>query len=159
MCTAPKSETTEDAREPKAIEFADDKYSAIGRQSLSQWAQGNIDGFVADFADNAVFSWSSGDSLIRKEGITAYWKERRGNVIDTIFYQSEVCVPLKANQSPPNPSGIWLAHWANFSIRYTNGKSVKMWIHHVFHFNDADEIDLIVQYADRAPIAAALSTK
>ena len=79
-CNTPKPETpdtTEADAKPGKIEFADEKYIAIGQKSLSQLAQGDVDGFVADYADNAVFSWSSGDSLANKEAIATYWKERR----------------------------------------------------------------------------------
>jgi hypothetical protein len=38
-------------------------------------------------------------------------------------------------------------------------KSVQMSIHHVFHFNDSDKIDIVVQFLDRAPIAAVLANK
>jgi hypothetical protein len=157
-CNSPKPETDEPAAKPRSIEFADEKYIEIGKKSLTQLAQGNIDGFVADNADNAVFSWSSGDSLSTKEAIVTYWKDRRANVIDTIRYESEIWLPVKANQAPP-AVGVWLLNWANFTVRYNNGKTVKMWIHNAFHFDDTDKIDWAIQYVDRAPIAAALESK
>jgi hypothetical protein len=157
-CNTPKPTNDEAPAKPRAVELADEKYIDIGQKSLTQLAEGNVDGFVADFADNAVFQWSAGDSLANKEAIIAYWKDRRANVIDTISYDGEIWLPVKANQGPPTV-GVWLLNWANFTVRYNNGKTLKMSIHHAFHFDNTDKIDNAVQYVDRAPIAAALQSK
>jgi len=159
-CNSPKPEVVQEAAAPesKAFEFADEKYIAIGKESLTQLAKGNVDGFVADYDDNAVFMWSGGDSLANKGAIASYWKDRRANVIDTITYDNEIWLPVKANQAPPAP-GVWLLNWANFSVTYKNGKNIKMSIHHAFHFNDSGKIVFAIQYVDRAPIQAALAAK
>ena len=158
-CNSPKPEaTTEVAAEPKPIEISDAKYIEIGKKSLTSLAQGNVDDFVADYGDNAKFYWSGGDSLVTKSAILAYWKDRRANIIDTIAFKTDIWLPVKVNQGPPTP-GIWLLSWADFSVRYKNGKSVNMWIHHVFHFDDNGKIDFATQYVDRAPIQAALAAK
>ena len=159
-CNSPKPEVVQEAApEPMAFEIGDEKYVAIAKQSLTALAQGNIDGFVADYADNAVFKWSSGDSLANKAAIVSYWKDRRGNVIDTITFENDIWLPIKADQTPPPRPGNWLLNWANFSVTYKNGKNIKMSIHNAFHFNSEDKVDFSIQYVDRAPIQAALAAK
>jgi hypothetical protein len=34
-----------------------------------------------EFADNAVYYWNSGDSLVGKPAIDKYWRNRRANVL------------------------------------------------------------------------------
>lgn len=41
--------------EPSALEFADAKYIAIGMQSLTKLAEGDVDAFMNDYADDAVY--------------------------------------------------------------------------------------------------------
>src|SRR5690242_6256764 len=74
------------AKAPAPVEFADQKYVDMGKKSLEQFASGDIDGWLSGFADNAIYRWSSGDSLAGKEAISKYWKDRRMNVIDSIHF-------------------------------------------------------------------------
>ena len=154
-CNSPKPVTTVES-EPKQFEFSDEKYTDMAYKSLQQLAEGNIDAFGDNYADNAVFRWSSGDSLVNKDAIIAYWKDRRGNVIDTIMFEKGTWLSIKSNEAPPTV-GNWALNWSDFTVRYSNGKTVDMSIHHVFHFNDSDKIDIVVQFVDRAPIAAVLA--
>ena len=159
----PKEEASEPAADVKSpqAEFADPKYADIGKQSLEKLASGDIDGFVSAFADNAVYSWSAGDSLAGKSAIVAYWKERRGNVIDTLTFTNDIWLSIKVNESQKGPDtpGIWLLGWWQTSVTYKNGKSLTFWTHTDYHFNSNDQVDRVVQYIDRAPIVAALATQ
>ena len=91
------------------VEFADLKYSDIGRKGLAALSSGDIDGWMSNFADNAVYVWNAGDSLAGKAAITAYWKKRRGEVIDSISFLNQIWLPIKVNQpqSVEQP-GIWI---------------------------------------------------
>jgi hypothetical protein len=40
-----------------------------------------MDAWMAEFADNAVYYWNSGDSLVGKPAIDKYWRNRRANVL------------------------------------------------------------------------------
>ena len=53
------------------VEFADAKYADIGKAALGQFENGSIDEWSKVFADNAVWTWSAGDSLAGKEKIVA----------------------------------------------------------------------------------------
>ncbi len=67
--------TTND--KPTPVEFADAKFMDMGKQMMSDFAAGNIDAYGEHFADNAVYLYSSGDSMTGKKAIVDYWKDRR----------------------------------------------------------------------------------
>jgi hypothetical protein len=142
-------------------EFADPKYTDWGKKMLAQMSSGDMDGWLSNYADDAVYQWSSGDSLAGKAAIEKYWKDRRMNVIDSISFSNDIWLPLKVNtpQRGPDAAGIWLLSWYQINVKYKNGKKLMMWTHIDHHFNASDKIDRSVQYIDRAPINAALGTK
>ena len=142
----------------QAVEFADAKYMDIGKAGIQQLTNADIDGWMASFADNAVYIWSAGDSLAGKKAIADYWKNRRSNIIDSLYFTNDIWLPIKVNQSQKGPDlpGIWLMGWYQFNTKYKNGKKVSGWIHADMHFDNNDKIDRFVQYIDRAPINAAL---
>jgi hypothetical protein len=51
-----------------------------GVKSLDDLTKGDMDAWMAEFADNAVY-WNSGDSLVGKPAIDKYWRNRRANVL------------------------------------------------------------------------------
>jgi len=143
---------------PPQSEFADARYTDMGKKALAQFASGDITAWLDNFADNAVYNWSSGDSLVGKAAIANYWKERRGKVIDSITFTNDIWLPLKVNrpQKGPDAPGIWLLSWYQTTAKYKNGAKLSFWVHNDYHFNNADKIDVVVQYIDRAPINKAL---
>ena len=148
---------TTKAMAPAPAEFADPKYTAIGKQMLAHFSSGDIDGYTANFADNAVYHWNSGDSLAGKAAIHDYWAKRWSEVIDSVNFKNEIWLPIKVNkpQSVEQP-GTWLLSWYQVHAKYKNGKSMTQWMHLDFHFNNADKIDNVIHYRDNAPILAAL---
>ena len=142
-------------------EFADPRYTELGKKMTDQFSKGDMDGWMSNYADNAVFSWSSGDSLSGKDAIAKYWKDRRSNVIDSITFTNDIWLPLKINtpQKGPDAAGIWLLSWYQVSSKYKNGKKLSFWVHTDHHFDANDKIDRTIQYIDRAPINAALAKK
>jgi len=142
-------------------EFADPKYTDIGKKNLAQLSSGDIDGWMSSFADNAVYRWSSGDSLAGKAAIIAYWKDRRTKVIDSITFINDIWLPLKVNkpQKGPDAVGNWLLSWYMVNVKYKNGKKLMFWVHSDMHFDNNDKIDAFIQYIDRAPINKALGMK
>jgi ketosteroid isomerase-like protein len=143
---------------PKDVEFADTKYMEMGKTALAAMAKGDINGFLGNYADNAVYAWSSGDSLVGLPAISKYWTERRTKVIDSIHFANDIWLAIKVNkpQRGPDLPGIWLMGWYQFMSKYKNGKTVGGWIHQDMHFNSDGKIDRTVQYIDRAPINKAL---
>jgi len=162
-CNKPKEETAPVAEPvaPPQAEIGDPKYAEIGRKNLQLLASGDIDGWISSFADSAHYYWSSGDSLIGKKAIMAYWKERRGKVIESMSNAYDIWTPLKVNtpQNKYDRVGVWLLGWSQASVTYKNHQSLKFWIHTDYHFDASDKIDIVVQYIDRAPIVAALAKK
>jgi len=143
--------------EMKNYEFGDSKYKDIGKKGLADLASGDIDSWMNSYADNAVFRWGSGDSLAGKAAITAYWKQRRTEVIDSLSYTNEVWLPIKvvkpevATQLPGN----YVLAWYSVYAKYKNGKNMSQRSHMVFHFDSNDKIDRVTHYIDRAPINLA----
>jgi len=162
-----KEMPTEEASAPPAAteteaptEFADAKYSEIGKQSLAALTKGDMDSWMANYADNAKYYWNYGDSLVGKPAIDKYWRDRRANVIETITFETPIWLPIKVNKLENVPvKGIWLLAWYKTTAKYKGGKSMTQWIHTAFHFDANDKIDEVNQYVDRASINAAMAPK
>jgi ketosteroid isomerase-like protein len=165
-CSSPKSDdkapATNDSAvaapaKPQPTEIADQKYVDIGKAGNAALSSGNIDAWMNTFADNAVYIWNNGDSLSGKPAISAYWKKRRGDVIDSISFSLDIWLAVKVNE-PQNAAhlpGIWLLGWYQTKAKYKTGKSMGQWIHTAMHFDASDKIDRVIQFLDRAPINAA----
>lgn len=138
-------------------EFADARYTEMGKQMLKKFEDGDIESWANMFADNAVYSFSAGDSLTDKKAILDYWKDRRTNVIDSIKFTNDIWIPIKVNvpQRGPDVPGIWLLNWYQVDAKYKTGNKLSFWVHTDFHFDANDKVDRVVQYMDRAPIQAA----
>lgn len=161
-CTNPKpaeenAETTATAdTTTMPVEFADARYIEIGKQNLDAITRGDINAWMANFADNAVYVWNNGDSLAGKAAISEFWTKRRAEVIDSIKYTEQIWLPVKVNtpQSTEQP-GIWLLGWYRVDAKYKSGKYMGQYMHVATHFDANDKIDRLVQYVDRLPIRAA----
>jgi hypothetical protein len=163
-CTKPQEKAAEPVAEPgppPQSEFADSKYVEMGKKGIDQLASGDIAGWMDAFADNAVYAWSSGDSLTGKQAISDYWTNRRTKVIDSLTFTNDIWLPIKVNrpQKGPDRVGVWLLCWYQVGVKYKNGKKLGMWIHTDMHFNNNDKIDRLINYLDSGPIKAALGTK
>ena len=152
----PAATTPSDAA-PAAVEIADAKYSEVGKKAIAAMAKGDMDGWVADYADNAKYYWNGGDSLVGKPAIDKYWRDRRANVIDSISFKNDIWIPVKINkpQRMEKP-GVWLMGWYQVTAKYKKGKSMTQWMHILYHFDTNDKIDQIEHFVDRAPINAAM---
>jgi hypothetical protein len=154
------NESATATKPPPPAEFADQKYVDIGKKAWQQFESGDIDGWAGKFTDNAVYRWSSGDSLAGKAAIVKYWKDRRMNVIDSIHFSNEIWLPITVNQPQSiETKGTWLLNWYNVHVTYKNKQSLSFWVHTDMHFTNDMQIDEIIQYIDRAPINAALAKK
>jgi hypothetical protein len=157
--TASSSTTNADSskKQPQS-EFADAKYAEWGKKMIDQFSAGNMDAWLNNFADTAVYQWSSGDRLTGKKAISDYWMKRRTEVIDSIKMSNDIWLPLKVNtpQKGPDVPGIWLMGWYQVDVKYKNGKKLTFWTHIDNHYDASDKIDRSIQYIDMAPIKAAL---
>ena len=69
--TKTSSEGDKDKAPPQS-EFADAKYVEWGKKMIAQFTSGDMDGYLSNYADNAVYAWSAGHLLRRapdREGI------------------------------------------------------------------------------------------
>jgi ketosteroid isomerase-like protein len=142
------------------VEFADAKYSDIGKKLLDDLSKGDMDAWMSNYADNAKYYWNSGDSLVGKPAIDKFWRERRTNVIETITFAKDIWLPLKVNEKGNIPmDGYWLLSWYQVTAKYKGGGTMTQWIHNTYHFDSNDKIDMVNQYLDRVAINAALPPK
>lgn len=151
--------TTADKQAPS--EFADPKYMDMGKAMMKDFTDGNIDAYGEQFADNAVYLYSSGDSLAGKKAIVDYWKDRRAKVVQSVAISNDIWLPIKINvpQKGPDMKGVWLLGWHQVNATYKNGKSLQFWVHQDMHYNDNNKVDRLIMYIDRAPINALMSMK
>jgi len=156
--TKDTSASTATPAPPPQSEFADARYTEMSKKAMAQLGSGDVTAWLDNFADDAVFIWSSGDSLAGKAAIANYWKERRGKVIDSLEFTNDIWLPLKVNrpQRGPDIPGIWVLGWYQVRVKYKNGAHLGFWIHQDCHYNNADKIDRYIQYIDKAPINKAL---
>jgi ketosteroid isomerase-like protein len=151
---------TEVATAPADYEIiSDSKLTDIAKKHLVYLEKGDIDSWMADFADNAVYRWNNFDSLAGKAAITDYWKKRRTDVIDSMSFSMDIWMPVKVNksQAPGHLTGNYVLSWYVVNAKYKTGKSMKQRLHTVFHFDANDKIDRVSQYLDRALINAAMA--
>jgi hypothetical protein len=158
--TAETKDTLSTAKQTQVpqSEFADARYTDLGKNALQQLAAGDVNAWLDGYADNAIYRWSSGDSLVGKTAIANYWRDRRSKIIDSMSISNDIWLPLKVNRSQKGPDvpGIWLLGWYQVNVRYKNGKKLQFWVHNDLHYDKNDKIDLAIQYIDRAPINKAL---
>ena len=142
----------------KDYEIGDTKFSDIAKKHLGYLERGDIDAWMTDFADSAIYRWNNFDSLTGKAAITEYWKKRRTDVIDSMSFAAEIWMPVKVNipQAPGHLTGNYALSWYIVTAKYKTGKTMRQRIHNVFHFNANDKIDRVFQYLDRASINAAM---
>lgn len=142
--------------EMKASEIADAKYMEFGKHFLASFSRADIDGWLNDWADNAVFVWNNGDSLTGKAAVAKYWKDRWSN-LDSITFANDVWLPIQVNKPQSvEQTGIWLLGWYMFNEKFKNGKRVVEWAHDLMHFNNDGKIDRQIHFVDMAPIKAAM---
>jgi len=162
-CTNQKTEPGKNEKagtetKQQQAEFADSKYVDIGKKGIADLSSGDIDPWMSSFADNAVYRWNNGDSLVGKPAISAYWKKRRNEFIDSITFSNEIWFPIKVNQpQSTEKTGNYLLSWYRVQAKYKTGKKMSQSIHTVMHFDANDKIDFVSQYLDRVPINAAMT--
>jgi ketosteroid isomerase-like protein len=139
-------------------EFADAKYSEIVKNGMAALSRGDVAAWLANFSDNAVYAWNTGDSLAGKAAISEYWTKRRGETVDSLTFANQIFLPVKVNkpQSVEAP-GVWVLAWYQTTAKYKpTGKSMTQWMHSDSHFDANGKIDRMILYSDRSLINAAL---
>ncbi len=173
LCTAlwvgcKKAETTEptanesktEGAETQQAEFADAKYTEIGKGYMEALREGDTDAMMAVYTDDAKYYWNAGDSLVGKKAISDFWVDRRKNAIESLTFKNDIWLPVKVNRPQRmEKTGVWLLSWYEVTVKYKGGKSMTQWMHILFHFNDSDKVDQVTQYVDRVPIIEAMPKK
>ena len=91
---------------------------------MTDLESGNIDSWMNDFADNAIYRWNNFDSLSGKAAITDYWKKRRTDVIDSMSFSNDIWMPVKVNKSQVSGhlAGNYVLAWYVTSAKYKRVK-------------------------------------
>ncbi len=156
--TVPATETTvvTSPTETPPTEIIDYKYTDIAKNLTNNLASGNMEGYMSNYADTAVYVWNNGDSLAGKKAISDYWTKRRLEMVDSIKFSNQIWLPINVNKPQSvEAAGKWLLGWYMVEVKYKTGKKMAQWMHMDIHLNSADKIDRIIQYRDNAPILAA----
>lgn len=146
---------------PQASEFADPSYMERGRQQLKEFETQNFDAYGQHFAENVVYTWSGGDSLVGRQAVVDFWKSQFKENIQELTFANDVYLPVKVNQPQKGPDmpGVWLLTWQQVAMKLKNGKSVQFAVHSDYHYDTNNKIDRVYQYYDRAPIQEAMKGK
>jgi hypothetical protein len=140
----------------EALSFGPMRYGNLCRQGLTHMERGDMDAYVNNFADNIIYRFNNGDSIVGRKAVLDYWKDRRANVIDKLEFTNDIWLPIQVNESDQGVKpGIWVLGWYKASSTYKTGKSMTQFIHTLYHFNANDQIDEVIQYLDRLPIQQA----
>jgi hypothetical protein len=150
--------STDTSMNMPASEIADARYTELGKQLLHEFESRNFDAYKSYLADDAVYIYSSGDSIVGKEAIASYWNNRFTQHIDSLTVSNDIWLPININtpQQGPDMKGVWLMNWHQVQVKYKSGKSIGFWVHMDYHFNDQDKIDRAVAYVDGALINEAM---
>ena len=126
------------------------------KSAMDAFANRDVDGMTASYADDIMYRWSGGDSLVGKQAVKDYYNGRL-KLIDSLSFTDHVILPVKVNnvQTPYQLAGKWVLHWAFAHVKYKTGKKINFWIHNDYHYNDAGKVDLAIQYIDMHPIREA----
>jgi hypothetical protein len=153
-----KEEKTMMDGEKKQAELLDMKEADETKAAQLAFARGDIDAWAARLDDNVRYTWSGGDSLIGKQAVVDYWKDRWNKVIKSQTLSNMILLPIMVNESQAQGAdvpGKWVLYWAMVDATYKNDKNIKFWVHSVNHYNDAGKVDQIGVYVDRHPIMEA----
>ena len=159
-CDTPSQEADDIPAEPEVsvpISLIDGTdYIEKAKAGLTAMTNQDLDGFVGNFTDDAVYQFNSGDTLAGIEAIREYWAARM-EAIDAISFSNEIWLPVNVMEGADTNAGPgkWLLAWFNVEASYVDAGSMSQSIHTAYHWNEAGKIDRIVQYLDRLSIMEA----
>lgn len=165
LLTGCKKETTTVESAPAApaasadgpITIGDNKYTEIGKKAMADLSKGDMDAWLAAYADNTKYYWNNGDSLVGKPALSKYWRDRRANVLESLEFKNNIWLPVNVNTSQATErTGPWLLAWYKVTAKYKGGGTMTQWMHTDYHFDANGKIDEVDHYIDRAPIIAAM---
>lgn len=139
------------------LDIADPRYIELSQDVITALCQGDMERFIKQYSDEATYRWNYGDSLVGRNAIMDYWKERRIGLIDTITFKNDAWLAIVINAPPKHlKPGVYVLSWADYTVTYSNGKTMNANIHLVFTFDKNDKITYTLQYLDRSLIDDAI---
>ncbi|HLO80064.1 MAG TPA: hypothetical protein VK166_03850, partial [Chitinophagaceae bacterium] len=112
--------------------------------------------WLSTYADNAkVYYPGTGDSLVGKQGLEAFFKTRTDSVASATFTNATYLAVDKQDSTGYAANGKWLMAWGMFTIKYKNGKTAYLPIHLVHHMDSSGKTDIAAWYYDQVDIMNA----
>lgn len=155
--TEPKTEAADAPATPAAAETAAAVAGSVLlpvssadplKNGIEAFAKGDIDGFVADMADDVKLYYPvPGDSLTGKQAVKDFFAKRRA-LSDSISIIRPTYLALDNKESNNAAPGRWNMAWLTYAIKYKNGKRVVLPMHVVQHMNAEGKVDIQAMYYD-----------
>jgi hypothetical protein len=143
----------------KPVDIGDESFIETGKKFHEAFAKGDVEEWLRNFTDDALFARSGGDTLMGKVSIYKYWKNHWSQ-IDSFSFSETLWLPIAVNQPQPGTlPGNWALAWYRFEATLENGTKVMQWGHDAIHFNSNRKIDRFFQYVDLLPINKAMEQK
>jgi hypothetical protein len=118
------------------------------KKGIEAFARGDIDGFVADMADDVKLYYPvPGDSLTGRQAVKDFFARRRA-LSDSILILRPTYLALDNKDSNNAAPGRWNMAWLTYAIKYKNGKRVILPMHVVQHQNAEGKVDRQAMYYD-----------
>lgn len=138
------------ATAPRATEFADPKYIDMARKDVDALVSKDIDGYMNSFADNAVYQYNNGDTIVGKKAITEMWKQLYASSLDSLALVNPIYLPVIVNEPQGGiAKGTYLLMWYRMTAKFKTGKTSNQLIHVVAHYDANDKIDRLTEFVDR----------
>lgn len=131
-------------------------YIEMAKAGLTAMTNQDLEGFIGNFTDDAVYQFNTGDSLAGIDAIREYWAGRM-EVIDAITFSGEIWLPVSIMEGADTNAGPgnWLLAWYSIEASYVDAGSMTQSIHTAYHWTPDGKIDRVVQYLDRLSIMEA----
>jgi hypothetical protein len=126
------------------------------QDGIQAFCDGDQAAWMATYADNAkIYYPGTGDSLVGKPGLEAFFKTRTDSVVSATFTNATYLAVDKQDGSGYAANGKWLMAWGVFTIKYKNGKTAYMPIHLAHHMDASGKTDMAAWYYDQVDIMNA----
>lgn len=156
VCFSCKEQAKE--TDTKPVDSASTKLTNIAKESIKNFAAGDIESFVSQFSEDATFHWSNGKSITGRSELKNYWTERRKKLIKSYSYSGDVWLYSRLQKEDSvYLKGDWVFALLEAEITYSTGKKIKVWMHNDFHFTEDKKIDKMIHYVDHETVGKASS--
>ena len=88
VCFSCKEQTKNNDTKP--VDSVSTQLTNIAKESMDNFATGDIESFANKFSEDATFHWSNGKSIMGRNELKNYWTDRRKEQIKSYSYSGDV---------------------------------------------------------------------